>query len=141
MRIKSIIIKTLLFIGIIAIFYFFIIGIDWANSFSIQDNQFWYYFRFLLIVAICHELLHAIAFWSFGCFAVPIPIMIPPIFGITIGEAPSSRFSNILISLAPVLLTVSAFFVSNMTGNPLYFQWGLINLVGMIYDCISVFQY
>lgn len=117
----------------------FIYGIKWALTFFQNDNILTI-LPALFIFTMCHELMHALVWWYFGYFAIPIPILIPPLLGITIGDKTNIRSENILISLSPVLLTITAIFVFLITENDGYLILGLLNLICMFYDFFSVFN-
>jgi len=91
------------------------------------------------VLSMSHELLHALAWWYFGYSAKPIPLLIPPILGITIGDKPRRWHENFIISLAPLLLTLVCFLNFYITGDSLSLYFGLINLFGMSYDFIHAF--
>jgi hypothetical protein len=96
-----------------------------------------FYVAFFLPLAVFHELMHALAWWYYGYRAIPIPILVPPILGITIGEKPNKQSQNFNISLAPILLSVSAFIFYYLTSDITYAVLGGVNLFGMMYDFIS----
>lgn len=121
-------------LAMIGVTYAFIPSLDWALSFPPSEPPIWSYLPIAFVLAMSHELLHALAWWYFGYFAIPIPILIPPFLGITIGSKPRRRYENVIVSLAPILLTVGGFLATRMTGNNIYSVYGLINLFGMGYD-------
>jgi hypothetical protein len=128
------------FVCILAMFgvtYAFIPSLDWALSFPPSEPPILSYLPMAFVLAMSHELLHALAWWYFGYFAIPIPILIPPFLGITIGSKPRRRYENMIVSLAPILLTVVGFLATKMTGNTQYSVYGVINLFGMGYDMFS----
>ena len=90
-------------------------------------------------LVIAHELLHAFAFWYYGYSAIPIPIFIPPILGICIGQKPHKRSERIAVSLAPQILTIMGFILGIIGQNYLYIQIAIYNLFGSTYDIISIF--
>ena len=118
--------------------WIYVPGMRWAFTQS-PSNGIISYLPQAFVLAMSHELLHALAFWYYGYHAIPIPILIPPILGITIGDKPNSRTENFVISLAPVLLTIMSFLAYCTTGNPAYTTFGWLNLFGMSYDIISAF--
>lgn len=133
-------IGKIFFLGImLAVAFIYIPAMEWATNLNVGEGII-SYLPWAFVLAMCHELLHALAWWSFGYSAIPIPILIPPILGITLGEKPRRRRENFVISVAPILLTISSAFVYHMTGNRQYLVFGVINLVGMLYDFISIFR-
>lgn len=96
-------------------------------------------FLWYLSIVFCHELLHAMAWWYFGEFAIPIPILIPPILGICIGPK-LDRGKNIVISLAPVLITTTGVLLWFITKQENAGFVALFNLVGMAYDIFSAIR-
>jgi len=117
----------------------FVFGMDWASAYS-NNGDIISFIPLLFVLSMCHELMHALAWWYFGYSAIPIPILIPPIIGITIGEKPSRRYENILISLAPILLTFGGLIAYAITKNDFYAIWSGINAFGMVYDVFSIFE-
>ena len=109
------------------------------SSFSIPTwlRGYLAYIPMLFVLAMSHELLHALAWWYYGYPAIPIPVLVPPFLGITIGPKPSNAKENAGISLAPLLLTVICYMNYRVTGDTLILGFGLINLFGMGYDFIS----
>lgn len=66
--------KIICLIGIVLVVILFIFGAKWASSIETDD----YYIRLFalfVVVAVTHELMHALAWWYFGYFAIPIPIL------------------------------------------------------------------
>jgi len=92
---------------------------------------------FLFFLSGAHELLHALAWWYYGYSAIPIPIPIPPILGITIGQKPTNKKENIIISLAPSLLTIVCIIYWWLYKDESVLVLGLLNLLGMGYDFMS----
>jgi len=84
-------------------------------------------------------MMHATAWWLLGYSAIPIPILIPPIIGITIGDKPKNKSENVIISLAPLLLSLSAYIQYQATNNQFYLTAALVNVSGMLYDFCSIF--
>jgi len=80
-----------------------------------------------------HEFLHAMAYWLYGCSAIPIPIM--PVFSITIarcyGETP--KFARI----TPILISVISFVIYCITRESSYGATATFNLAGMMFDFIK----
>lgn len=113
-------------------------ALEWALAQNIGEGIV-SYLPWAFVLAMCHELLHAAAWWYYGYSAIPIPILIPPILGITIGQKPRSKWHNLVISLAPILLTITSLLVYHTTANERYLGFGMINLFGMGYDIVSVF--
>jgi len=112
------------FLGMMLVVAFvYVPAMEWATSLKIGEGII-SYLPWAFVLATCHELLHAIAWWSFGYSAVPIPILIPPILGITIGEKPRKSRENFVVSIAPILLTISSIAVYYTTGNELYLTFG-----------------
>lgn len=105
--------------------YSFIYGMEWAFG---QGGYTFFGYPFLpyLILVVCHELLHALAWWYYGCFAIPIPIMVPPIMGITIGPA-LRGWRNATVALAPILLTITSLHLG-------YYEYAMLNFFGMTWD-------
>jgi len=126
----------LVIMGIVAFAY--IPALEWATAQKFSP-EILSYLAYAFVLAMPHELLHALAWWYFGYSAIPIPILIPPILGITIGEKPKRKWENFVISLAPILLTITSYLVYKQTGNEQYFLYGMLNLVGMGYDIFSAF--
>ena len=106
--------------------YVFIYGMEWAFRHGSGYTFLGYTFLPYLILVVCHELLHALAWWYFGCFAIPIPIMVPPIMGITIGPAPRG-WRNAAVALAPILLTTASLHLG-------YYTYAMLNFFGMTWD-------
>ena len=125
-------------ITMIGVAFAYVPGLEWALALNIGEGII-SYLPWAFVLAMCHELLHASAWWYYGYSAIPIPILIPPILGITIGEKPRNRWENFTISLAPILLTIVSLLVYHMMGNEQYLWFGMINLVGMVYDIVSAF--
>ena len=124
----------LVVMGIVAFAY--IPSLEWALSLNLGSGIL-SYIPVAFVLAMSHELLHALAWWYFGYSAIPIPILIPPILGITIGEKPRRKRENFVISLAPILLTITSYLIYQQTGNERYLMFGMINLLGMGYDMFS----
>lgn len=127
------------FVGVMVVVSFaYVYGLEWAFNHNFGEGII-SLLPLFFVLSMCHEMLHALAWWSFGYSAIPIPILIPPILGITIGEKPRRFLENFIISLAPLLLTATSLLVYNVTGNEQYLTFGIINLAGMIYDIPSAF--
>ena len=131
--------SKMFFLGMmIAVAFIYVPAMEWATSLNVGEGII-AYLPWAFVLAMCHELLHAIAWWSFGYSAIPIPVLIPPILGITIGDKPKRRRENFVISTAPVLLTISSLLVYYLTGNQQYLLFGILNISGMFYDFASIF--
>lgn len=122
---------------IILVAYMYVLGLDWWITTQNFTARIISALAFAFVVAMPHELLHALAWWYFGHFAVPVPILIPPILGVTIGEKIDSKRERVIISLAPILLTGTSYIAYQTTGNDKYFWFGTLNLFGMAYDILS----
>ena len=137
---KTGLIRTIFFIiGTILITYSFLKGIEWANGF-LSSDEITNWIPIFFVLAMSHELMHALAWWCLGYVAIPIPILIPPILGITLGPEPYTKWEDAIISLSPAFLTVGALWVFYITSNEIFLGWGLLNLFGMVYDGYSVFK-
>lgn len=130
--------KILCGLAMLAVSLLYIPGLEWALSLNV-GRSIVSYLPTAFVLTMCHELLHALSWWYYGHFAIPIPILIPPILGITIGDRPKNRWENLTISLAPILLTVTSLLAAQIMENEQYFLFGMINLFGMGYDLISAF--
>jgi len=99
-------------------------------------------FLMLMMLVFCHELLHTMAWKHFGYNAKIL--LVTPIFGLARGTKPRNFSENMYISLAPLILTITAILFSGYTigfSNEIwmdttYFFWGLWNLMGMGWDVI-----
>lgn len=126
-------------IGALLVGFAYLRGIDWLSLNQI-GHPILGYVLMAFVLAMPHEVMHALAWWSYGYFAIPIPLCLPIIWGITIGPKPSSFLQNAVISLAPIWLTCVSFLPYYLYGDTHYTTFGLLNLSGMFYDVISVFR-
>lgn len=122
----------------VGVIFTYVRGLDWVSNLRLEGIGFYLLLAFIL--SMSHEMLHALAWWYYGYFAIPIPIPIPPILGITIGSKPKTRWENFIIFMAPVLLSVVCFLLGYTTENKLYFVYGGFNLFGMVYDILHAFR-
>jgi len=94
----------------------------------------------LFVVCTSHELMHALAWWYYGCWAIPIPILIPPFLGITIGPKLDKFKKRAAVSLAPILITLANVLLYLSARDGSYLVGALINLLGMGYDFFSLIE-
>ncbi len=92
----------------------------------------------LAVFSVPHELLHALARRFFGYRAIPIPILFPPILGITVGPKPQETSEQAAAGLAPVLLTAATFLLYCFTINDRYLMLGLLNLFCTAFDVLPM---
>ena len=131
--------KIICLVGMVIVILAFVFGIDWVSSLY-KIGSLKYLILLFFVLAMCHELMHALASWYFGYFAIPIPILIPPIIGITIGERPAEEREDVAVSLSPLLLTGGGLIAYFITKDILYAAWGGLNAFGMVYDVLSIFK-
>ncbi len=94
------------------------------------------FFVSLLLLVMTHELLHAMSYWYYGCFALPLPLMSPPILGVTFARCGAkSRIPKI----APLAISVVGFAIGLATGSYRYQFLALLNLAGSAYDVATFF--
>lgn len=123
-----------LFMGVVVSAY--LVGLEWISSLSLEG-----FLAFLVafsVIAIPHELLHALGRWFFGYWAVPIPILIPPILGFTVGEKPHTNVQRFVFSSMPLLLTVANWLVYGATGSERHIILGFINLFCTAFDVLPL---
>jgi len=90
----------------------------------------------LFVIVLTHECLHAIAYRHYGCSAIPIPIMIPPILGITIAKCYNDTGS--IPKVAPLIITLYSFPLYFLFRNIIFLGLGILNLIGSLYDIVSL---
>lgn len=90
------------------------------------------------VFAVPHEFLHALARRFFGYRAIPIPILFPPILGITLGPKPQRMSEKVAVGFAPVLMTAANFLVFYLTGNGRYLMLRLLNLFCTAFDVLPL---
>ena len=101
-----------------------------------EELSFWDLAAYLTIV-MNHEFMHAAAYWAQGCDALPIPILIPPVLGLTVAECPLGA-STRLAAAAPLLVSGMGFLLAWVTGDDTYLLLALFNLFGMLFDFIKI---
>jgi len=127
-------VRCVLFMGVVVSAY--LVGLEWVPSLSLDG------LLALLVVtsviAVPHELLHALGRWFFGYRAVPVPILLPPILGFTVGEKPHTNVQRFVISSMPLLLTVANWLVYGVTGSERHLMLGFINLFCTAFDILPL---
>ena len=120
-------IHCVLFMGVVVSAY--LVGLEWVPSLGVEGLM--AFFVATSVIAVPHELLHALGRWFFGYWAVPVPILIPPILGFTVGEKPRTSVQRFVVSSMPLLLTVANWLVYGVTGSERHLMLGFINLFCM----------
>jgi len=123
-----------LFMGAVVSAY--LVCLEWVPSLSLEG------LLALLVatsvVAVPHELLHALGRWFFGYWAVPVPILIPPFLGFTLGEKPHTNMQRFVVSSMPLLLTLANWLVYGATGSERQLMLGIINLFCTAFDILPL---
>jgi len=127
-------IHCVLFMGAVVSAY--LVGLEWIPNLS---------FEVLLVllvatsvVAVPHELLHALGRWFFGYWAVPVPILLPPFLGFTFGRKPRTSVQRFVVSSMPLLLTFANWLVYGATGSERHLVLGFINLFCTAFDVLPL---
>lgn len=117
----------------------YVVGVELARELAVGLNPVEIGFLPVLFVfSMSHVSLHALASRFFGYRAFPIPILFPPILGICIGPKPQRVLERFVIGLAPVLLTVADFLVSQATGDDGLLMLGIVNLFCTAFDTLPL---
>jgi len=92
----------------------------------------------LAVFSVPHELLHALTRRFFGYRAIPIPLLFPPILGITVGPKPQKTSERAAAASAPLLLTAATFLLYCFTSNDRYAMLGIFNLFFTAFDILPM---
>jgi len=90
----------------------------------------------LSVISMPHQALHALARRLLGYRAFPVPILLPPILGFTVGERPWNERDAVLVALAPLSLTAVNWLVYASTLSAGHLFLGGFNLFCMVYDVV-----
>jgi len=126
--------SCVLFMGAVVSAY--LVGLEWFPSLGFEGLM-----ALLVaasVIAVPHESLHALGRWFFGYRAVPIPILLPPILGFTVGEKPHTNVQRCVVSSMPLLLTFANWLVYVATGSERQLVLGLINLFCTAFDILPL---
>jgi len=94
----------------------------------------------LSVISVPHQSLHALARRFLGYRAYPIPVLVPPYLGFTVGERPWMQRDALLVALAPLLLTTSNWLFYAGTGDDRHLFLGILNLFCMVFDVVPAIR-
>jgi hypothetical protein len=114
----------------------YLVGLELIPSLGVEGLL--AFFVAFSVIAVPHELLHALGRWFFGYWALPVPILLPPILGFTVGEKPHTSVQRFVVSSMPLLLPIANWLVYIVTGTERHLVLGFINLFCMAFDVLPL---